>query len=190
MLRCGLLIMIVVLIGPGCQSDGPSPSATSAAPSFAPSSASGGPVLAYVAGEPLRSGDLFVPMAEAVGGEILGERVLDEMLGRRLAKAGIELTPEVLEAERVKLSQTLSPDEDEAARLLAELRQRRGLGDVRFAALLRRNAGLRAIVADRVTVSEAAVEQAYRLSYGPASRVRLILAESLRDARDFRKRAN
>lgn len=145
--------------------------------------------MAYIAGEPLRSGDLFVPMAEAVGGEILGELVLDEMLGRRLATAEIKLTPAVLEAERITLSQTLSPNEDEATRLLTELRERRGLGEVRFAALLRRNAGLRALVADRVTVSEAAVQQAYRLRYGPSSRVRLILAESLRDARDLRQRA-
>lgn len=180
--------MIVAFIGPGCQSADPGSAASSASLSAASRTPAAGRVLAYVAGEPVRVKDLMVPMTEAVGGEILGELVLDEMLRRRLETAEIELTPEILEAERVILSQTLSPEEDDAARLLAELRERRGLGEVRFNGLLRRNAGLRALVAEQVSLSEAAVQQAYRLQYGPSSRVRLIVADSLREARELRRR--
>ncbi|MBB6431429.1 peptidylprolyl isomerase [Algisphaera agarilytica] len=144
--------------------------------------------MAYVGGEPLRSGDLLPPMLEATGGEILSELVLDEMLQRRLDTAGITLTEADLDTERQVLLQTLSDDEDQSVRLLTEMRQRRGWGEVRFAGLLRRNAGLRALVKDQVTVPDAAVEQAYRLRYGPSSRVRLIVAGSLKDARDLRDR--
>lgn len=145
--------------------------------------------MAYVGGRPVRLGDLLPPLIEAAGGEILGEVVLEEMLSRRLENAGLTLTPAMLEAERAILSRTLDEDEDQSARLLAELRDRRGLGEARFAALLRRNAGLRLLVADRVEVTEPALRQAYRLAYGPSFRVRLIIAASLNQAQRLRQRA-
>ncbi|MEM7627102.1 MAG: peptidylprolyl isomerase [Planctomycetota bacterium] len=137
----------------------------------------------------MRTADFLQPAMEANGGQILSELVLDEMLRRRLNTAEITLTQAMLDAERDILSQTLSPDdENQAARLLAELRERRGWGEVRFDALLRRNAGLRALVDDRVAVNDAALQQAYRLQHGPSSRVRLILAESLSETQSLRKR--
>lgn len=188
MLRGLLLLMIVAFIGPGCQSADSGSSDRAAARPTSPRVAPSGQVMAYIGGEPVRTADLLVPLIEATGGEILSELVLDEMLRRRLDTAGLTLTTAALDAERAILMETLSADEDQAARLLAELRQRRGWGTVRFDALLRRNAGLRALVADRVTLNEAAVQQAYRLQHGPSSRVRLIVAESLRDARRLRRR--
>ncbi|MEM1447263.1 MAG: peptidylprolyl isomerase [Planctomycetota bacterium] len=144
--------------------------------------------MAYIAGEPLRSDELLTVMLEATGGEILSELVLDEMLRRRLDTAGQTLTQADLDAERAVLLATLSDDADDAARLLGELRGRRGWGPTRFEALLRRNAGLRALVAERVEVSDQAVQQAYRLQHGPSARVRLIVAESLREAQQLRER--
>ena len=90
------------------------------------------------------------------------------------------MTEADLAAEEAIIRQSLSEDEDVAARLLADLRERRGLGPVRFAALLKRNAGLRRLVEDQVTVTEPAVRQAYRLAHGPAARVRLIVMPTLR----------
>ena len=144
--------------------------------------------MAYVAGEPVRADDLRTPMLEATGGEILSEWVLDEMLRRRLDTAGQTLTQADLDAERAVLLATLSDDADDAARLLGELRGRRGWGPTRFEALLRRNAGLRALVAQRGEVTDQAVQQAYRLQHGPSARGRLIVAESLRAAQQLRER--
>ncbi|MEM7624762.1 MAG: peptidyl-prolyl cis-trans isomerase [Planctomycetota bacterium] len=145
--------------------------------------------MAYVAGEPLTTAELLTPMIEAVGGEMLGDRVLHTVLKRRLALAEIEIGPEQIETERRLILRSLADDPDEAARLLRELRTRRGWGDQRFADLLERNAGLRAMVADQVTVTDGAVQREYRLRYGPATRVRLITVSSLRDAQDLRRRA-
>lgn len=189
MLRCGFVSLIVASIALGCQSAPESAAPAGSAPSAPPPRVSFGEVLAYVGGEPVRAGDLLPLLIETSGGELLGERVLDEMLRRRMKSAGLTVTPAMIDAERAILSQTLDEDPDQAARLLRELRQRRGLGEVRFAGFLHRNAGLRALVADRVTVAEPAVRQAYRLTYGPSSRVRLLMAESLNQAQQLRRRA-
>jgi len=149
----------------------------------------GGEVLAYVGGRAVRSGEVWPSLVEAAGGEVLGEVVLGRLLDRRLQQAGLEVTDAAIAAERAIVSRTLADDPDQAARLLNELRQRRGLGTHRFAALLRRNAGLRMLIADRITVTDAAVAQAYRLRYGPSSRVRLIVTPSLQQAQRLRQRA-
>lgn len=189
MARRGIILVIVACIASGCQSGPESPPPTERGESAGPPRVASGEVLAYVAGEPVRAGDLLPLFIESSGGELLGEVVLDEMLRRRLDSAGLTVTPDMIEAERAILSETLDDDPDQAARLLGELRERRGLGEVRFAGFLKRNAALRALVADRVTVAEPAVRQAYRLTYGPSARVRLLIAESLDEAQRLRRRA-
>jgi parvulin-like peptidyl-prolyl isomerase len=95
--------------------------------------------------------------------------------------AGLSVSQQDIDRERDIILVSLSADEDEAARLLEGLRDRRGLGPVRYEALLQRNAGLRKLIKDQVTVTDAAIEQAYRLQYGPAKRARLLMAESLNE---------
>jgi hypothetical protein len=128
-------------------------------------------------------------MVEAVGGSALGEAVLDTMLRRRLERAGRTVGEEAIAAERELLARALAEDEDEAARLLSALREERGLGEVRFGELLWRNAALRSLVAERVSVPEGAVRREYRLRHGPAARVRLLLSESLAEAQRWRAAA-
>ncbi|MEO1237872.1 MAG: peptidylprolyl isomerase [Planctomycetota bacterium] len=139
-------------------------------------------------GEAVRTGALTPRLIEASGGEVLGEAVLAAMLRRRLMERGVTLTDADLEAERGLILASLSPDANEAARLLGELRRQRGLGELRFRGLLERSAGLRALVAGQVEVTEPALEQAHRLRHGPSDRVRLIVAESLVEAQHLRRR--
>ncbi len=182
-------VALLAVVAGGCQPSNPVPAAppkTGAAPGPAPIR-SGRP-LAYVAGEAVTLGDLGPSLLEAAGGTVIAERVLGRLLVQRLESRGLTVTDDDLAAEEAIVRRGLSDDEDTAARLLADLRQGRGLGPTRFAALLRRNAGLRKLVAGQVTVSEPAVRQAYRLQHGPAARVRLIVARSLLDARNLRRR--
>ena len=182
-------VAFLAVVAGGCQPSNPVPTAspeTGDTPGPAPSR-SGRP-LAYVAGEAVTLGDLGPSLLEAAGGTVIAERVLDRLLVQRLESRGLTVTDDDLAAEEAIVRRGLADDEDTAARLLADLRQSRGLGPTRFAALLRRNAGLRKLVAEQVTVSEPAVRQAYRLQHGPAARVRLIVARSLLDARNLRRR--
>lgn len=178
------LLMILATTLAGCQSptfpDAP-------ATSFGANASHTTQVLAYVAGREISLQAMLPPLLEAAGGEVLGDVVVDQLVARRLAAEGITLSPDAIAAERELVLRTLSPDADDAVRLLNQLRQQRNLGEQRFASLLERNAGLRALVADRVKVTDAAVAQAYRQTYGPARRVRLLMTRNLAEAQRLRE---
>ena len=145
--------------------------------------------LAYIAGGPVFDRELRASLMEAAGARVFSDTVLGRLVADRLAQQDITITAEDRAAEVELLAATLDDDPDTAARLLGELRTRRGLGDARFAALVARNAGLRALIRDRIDVREPAVQQAFRLAYGRSVRVRLIMAPSLPAATALRERA-
>lgn len=162
---------------------------TSAAPATRPTAqaAEAPKPLAYVAGEPVWDRQILPPLLEADGGQVLAELALDRLIAQRLARQGLTVGPPQLEAERELILQSLSDDPDQAARLLRQLRQQRGLGDQRFEALLRRNAGLRLLVQDQVQITPMALQQAFDLAYGPRYHARLILVDQPQQAAQLRQ---
>lgn len=147
---------------------------------------------ATVDGAAVYAADLSAMLAEAAGGQALEELVLDRRLEAEARRAGVTVTEEQIRAERELLldaltGATIARDEDDAARLLERVRSARGLGPKRFAALLRRNALLRSLVAPQVAVTPSALEQARRLRYGERYRVRLIVTTTAREAMDVLK---
>ena len=145
--------------------------------------------VAYLDGKPVTQEQVYRRIVAAHGGEALAEILLDRAVQQRLEQEQINLKPADLEAERLKLLASLDRDPDQAARLLREMRGQRGLDEKRFAALLRRNAGLRALVRDAVQINDAAIGQAYDLRYGPRYRVRLIVTDGLGELNRIRKQA-
>lgn len=146
-------------------------------------------MVAYLGGEPIRWADLQESLLEAAGGEVLTDLVLDRLIQGELARRGLTITPAMAAHEREVLTQSLNDDQPRAEQLLADLRRRRGLGDARFNRLLQRNAALRLLVQDEVAVSDAAVDQAYQLRYGPRVEARLIVTDSFQRAADLVHRA-
>jgi parvulin-like peptidyl-prolyl isomerase len=138
--------------------------------------------LAFLRDEPVTWSLLGDRLIEARGGAVLAEVILDRTIAQRLAEAGMTITDAEVDAERDILAMALSDDKDQAARLLIELRQRRGLGDQRYASFLQRQAGLRKLIQPQVEVSTAAVAQAFQLEYGPKYEVRIIVTPTLADA--------
>lgn len=106
------------------------------------------------------------------------------MLDQALVNADITIDGEDIARERKLLADTMSPDPNTAFRLLTELRSRQRLGDVRYAALLRRNAALRALVQRQVSTTESDLHRTYDLVYGEKRQARLITLNSLADARE------
>lgn len=135
--------------------------------------------IAFLNGKPVTQSELYRLIAPAQGGEALAEILLSRAVSNRLNEQGIQLDQADLDRERDQLLTSLDPDPDQAARLLKEMRDQRGLSNKRFDDMLRRNAGLRRLVRDQIMISDAAISQAYELRHGKRYQVRLIVTDKL-----------
>ena len=98
-------------------------------------------------------------LAEAAGGEILEEIALDRLLADEVERRGLSVTSEEIRREESLLLDSLiqaevASDIRQGRRLLTDLRERRGLGEHRYSALLRRSASLRALVQERIVLTD------------------------------------
>jgi parvulin-like peptidyl-prolyl isomerase len=137
---------------------------------------------AMINGRRISWGEMRPILNEAAGAIAINEILLDQRLLQATADAGVTITEQDVAAERRLFLEALDRDPATALRLLEEVRNRQGLGPVRFRSLLRRNAMLRALVADRVNVTEANVQQMYDIVHGPRRQVRLIMVPDLTSA--------
>ena len=162
----------------GCQGTAP-PAASRAVPNRTAASTT---PIAFSQGRAIRRGDLDTALAELSGGVILLEFLLDRRIAELAAERGVVVDQAMIDRERGLLLETLASDPDRAAELLAAVRARQGLGPVRFEALLRRNAALRALVAGEIVVDEIAIERIHDVSHGPRRVARIIAVAELAEA--------
>lgn len=137
---------------------------------------------AMVNGKAVSWGDLKPILNEAAGAEALQEVILDLKIEQALTSAGIVIDDDAMAAERRNLLESLNADSNMALRLLDELRNRQHLGKVRFNALMRRNAGLRALVRNQVKVNDASVETMHEMLHGAKRQARLMVLTDLASA--------
>jgi len=133
------------------------------------------PTIAFINSVPISKADLETPLYEASGGEVLTEVVMDRLVSQQLQERKLTITPDMIESEKQLLLANLNADPNMAQQLLNELRDRRGLGEVRFKNLLSRNAGLRLLVQERVKITEIEVNKEYMRLYGSTYELRLIV---------------
>lgn len=145
--------------------------------------------LMLVNGEPVRWDAFRGRLIESAGASIVEEIALERALERECAKKGVVVTPGDIAAERDLFAQTLvstgamsTPNTAAATEVLESVRHQRGLGDERFAGLLRRTAMLRRLVQPDVAVTPAAIDQAYAMRYGERYRARLIIVPTAAEA--------
>lgn len=182
-----LIILIVATFALGCQSTPKQPPADPAAASSP--DATQGKLAAYIDGQAVTQTQLYQIIIQAHGGEALAQLLLDRAVQARLKQENIKLGKDDINAEQAQLLATLSPDPDQAARLLQDMRTDRGLDPQRFNAMLQRNAGLRALVRDKITISDASIEQAYQLRFGKRYQARLITTNQLDPLTQARRQA-
>ena len=185
--KTAFIILALTALLTGCETQ-PQPAVPTASAGPPKVARQAGPV-AYIDGKPVTEADLHLRLMEAAGGQVLSEMILDQQIRERLAQAGITLGANLIEQEKAYMLATLSADPNEAARLLNDMRNERGLGDKRFQSMLFRNAGLRALTKDQVQVPENLLQQAYQLQHGERYRVRIIVADTLTQASDLHVRA-
>lgn len=154
---------------------------TTRSPQQTSANAPRGRALALVADRPLTISDVQASLIEAAGAAILEEHYLDAALAKRLQEAQRVVTPEDVERERALLRGNIQAeaqvDDAQAQQLLDQVRASRGLGPTRFDALLRRNAALRALVQDSVTVTPEQEAQEFAIAFQPRTRARYFLHE-------------
>ena len=138
--------------------------------------------LAYLNGRPIRWDDIQNSLLEAQGGPVLAEIVLERLVRKHLAEAGLRVGPKEIEWEQSNLLAFLHPDPDQAQRLASQLKQRRGLGQKRYARLLEINAGLRQLIQDQVEVSQPSIQQEFERIYGPRYEARIVVCKSAAQA--------
>lgn len=130
-------------------------------------------------GTPIQAGNLEPILTEMAGRRALQEAVLDEVLTQELARQAIVLDSAAIATEQTILLAALDSDIERAQRLLTEIRRREGLGPYRFAALLRRNASMRALVEGDVVMRDGAVRAAWDARHGPRRVTRVFVADDV-----------
>jgi hypothetical protein len=142
-------------------------------------------VVALLDGREVGRDDLWVVLAEAAGGQVTREMVLDARLASLAAERKVVIDDRAIRAERAALGEVLGGtglDADGVERVIEAFRRERGLGPVRFEALLRRNAILRAMTNEGVTVTEEQVVAEYARATAPVARVLLYTAATTAEA--------
>lgn len=136
-------------------------------------------------------------LAEAAGSGILEEIILERGLEQACREQSVVIGQAEMQAEQdllvTSLARAAQVPSSEGERLVGEVRATRGLGERRFAGLIKRNAMLRALVrkaagAAGIVVAKEDVDQAYELRYGDKVRARLILVRTQDRAAEAGKR--
>ena len=143
---------------------------------------------AIINGGQVNWGELRPLLNEAAGAEVLQEVILGRALQQRIADAGVNVSENDIENERRVLLESLHDDPAVARRLLDELRRRQGLGQQRFRNLLKHNAMLRALVQNRVSVTDEQIRRMHEIMYGPRRQARIITSLNLTEIESARDR--
>ncbi len=136
------------------------------------------------AGGQRHSWDELLPLlSEAGGAAVIEELTLDAAIEAECRRRNIIVGPDQIEAERTRFAEAVSAGASgvETDRIVETFRRERGLGPIRYEAMLRRTAMLRALVRDQAVVSDGAVERAYRERYGPRYDIRVIVTRTARE---------
>lgn len=131
--------------------------------------------------------ELRPAMIELAGATALRDHFLDQRIAQALAERAIAIDASAVERERRFLTASLDPDPNMAERLLQQICVRQGLGPVRLEALLRRNAGLRALVQPDVRLTEDAIARQHEVMHGPKRVCRVITTPSVAAAEEIRR---
>lgn len=165
------------------------PAAPTATAETAPASTVRVPLL--VSGTAIGWPEVRTALAEAAGGVVVEETVLGWTLDRECERRGIAVSKRAMQAEEDSLLETIRPrragSSADPRALLEAVRAERGLGPVRYAALLRRNAQLRALTAGSVEVTPDEVELAHTVRHGERARIRVIVVRTEREAAMLRR---
>lgn len=139
---------------------------------------------------------LWPVVAEIAGKEAIREIVLDQAVATELSRTNIVITQEDVERERARLRTRLAPSvgAEEANEIMGMVLNRRGIGPARLGAMLKRNAGMRKLIANDAEPGAEMIELAHKVRYGRQLETRMIVvpttAAAQRAISEIRTRSN
>lgn len=149
--------------------------------------------IALIANQPLFPDTIQPQIAELAGGLAIEEFALDTMLDKALASEGKSIDQRAINAERNALVDAMAQEAkvspDEATQMLARVRIARGLGPARFDQLLARNAKLRLLAREQVTITPDMIAREEAFLNGPRVRIRIAVLPTQVAASTFRTNA-
>lgn len=145
---------------------------------------------AYAADEPVSWAQLSPLLAEASGRAILEEIALDRIIARELSARNLTISPDDVAAERTRLADALADEgvltPTAANDTIESLRRARGLGPLRYQALLTRNAALRRLVGPPPEPTPDDITAHLNARFGEKILARILVLPSEREAADVR----
>jgi hypothetical protein len=142
-------------------------------------------IVAIVDTQAIRKDELWPALMELGGNEILREHVLTLQLESALTHQGLAVRTSDLQVEE-KLLSTLKSAVNNAS--IDEILNNQGYGVMRKSKLLWRNAALRKLIQDKITLSDEAVLRMYSIVYGPKYPTQIIVLSTLEEANKVVKR--
>ncbi len=142
------------------------------------------PVL--VNGDPIGWDELRPALAESGGSGVVAEIALERVLSREMQRRGLALAPGAADDELAILLEELDSPGVGADTLLEQVRAQRGLGEARFARLLRRSAMLRALAQGAAGLEPREIDLSEQIRYGERRRAMVIVTASEREASSLR----
>lgn len=143
---------------------------------------------ALIGNETVSWADLSRPLAEAAGAAVLEEICVDRLAAREMENRRLKLDPGAIEQEEALLVEAMRTasgvGETQSGEVIERIRRTRGLGTTRYRAMLTRNAMLRRLVRDEVSVTPDDIQQAFEIRYGQKYQTRLIVTRTEREAGD------
>ena len=137
-------------------------------------------------GSPVAAATIDARLRETAGAVVLQELALDAIIAKEFSGAGLSVSADAVRAERRLLLATITADagveESQAAVLVDRFRRARGLGPVRYEALLQRNARLRALVEAGGLVTSADIESGIAAELGATVLARIVVTSSYEEA--------
>lgn len=198
---CQKFLCLCAVVGAGCSTEprgldsfpsdtNPSPRSTIVAGSAAkPISTSDRPPVIFD-GDVISWDEMQPRLYEVSGGQVIEEIVLERLLRQELRLANIAIDEAAIALEEKTALEALSTDPARAAQLLTALRNAQSLGPTRWAALLWRNAAMRALAKREITITDDTIRQAYDTAHGPRRIARLIVVSDIATAEKVRTRLN
>lgn len=140
---------------------------------------------AIINGQAVAWSELQARMSELAGRQALEELALDRALERELQRRGLSIGEAELRQERDLLNEEIGTSD--TANVLGQIRRQRGLGPQGFDALIRRNAMLRALTRESVSVEPRELELAERIRHGARKSARILVTPTEREAATLRR---